>query len=59
MENEEQKKPDTPNKMASIAFPKAKFEEKDEKEQANYYNVFYKELSDSVKYRKREIIENN
>ena len=38
---------------------KAKFEEKDKEAQANYYNVFYKELSDSVKYRKREIIENN
>ena len=25
MENEDQKKPDTPSKMASIAFPKAKF----------------------------------
>ena len=25
MKNEDQKKPDTPNKMANIAFPKAKF----------------------------------
>ena len=25
MKNEDQKKPDTPNKMANIAFPKAKY----------------------------------
>ena len=38
---------------------KEKFKKLDQEDQKNYYNVFAKEISDGVKYRKREVVKNN